>query len=97
MIADNSYGNELSLMSVKSNVQRGLTGKSIDNYTLYTQYRGKGVSWCESLCPSVCAILSGSYLFYRGTLECVTSCKLVFDQRVCHDFVPRSFGQVLSH
>lgn len=33
MIADNSYGNELSLMSVKSNVQRGLTGKSIDNYT----------------------------------------------------------------
>lgn len=44
MIADNSYGNELSLMSVKSNVQRGLTGKSIDNYTLYTQYRGKGVS-----------------------------------------------------
>lgn len=78
MIADNSYGNELSLMSVKSNVQRGLTGKSIDNYTPYTQYRGKGVSRCESLCPSVCAILSGSYLFYRGTLEFVTSCKACF-------------------
>lgn len=44
-----SYG--LSLMSVKSNVKRGLTGLSIDNYTLltplpspHTQYRGEGVS-----------------------------------------------------
>lgn len=44
-----SYG--LNLMSVKSNVKRGLTGKSIDNYTLlppppptHTQYRGEGIS-----------------------------------------------------
>lgn len=41
-----SYG--LNLMSVKSNVKRGLTGKSIDNYTppphTHTQYRGEGIS-----------------------------------------------------
>lgn len=98
-----SYG--LSLMSVKSNVKRGLTGLSIDNYTLLTplpsphthNIGGRGyhdknhfVLLSVQFCLFPIFLIEEHWNFLLHS-------KIVYDQMVCHDFVLRSFGQVQSH
>lgn len=97
-----SYG--LNLMSVKSNVKRGLTGKSIDNYTLLPPPHTHTISGGGDIMILKVhfVLLSVQFCLFPIFLieehwNFLLHAKLVFDQRVCHDFVPRSFGQVQSH
>lgn len=57
----------------------------------------KGVYSNHLVCPFVCAIGSGSFSYYVENWKFLHHKRFAYDPRLCHDFDPRSIGQVQGH